>query len=69
LRAQPELAQRDPQRHLEVLRTTIQAGKVHEVMPTAGQSAGGIHEVLPAAEIVHRLVSEAESALAGIMSP
>jgi enoyl-[acyl-carrier protein] reductase II len=69
LRAQPELAQRDLQRHLEVLRTTIQAGKVHEVMPAAGQSAGGIHEVLSAAEIVHRLVSEAESALSGIMSP
>jgi NAD(P)H-dependent flavin oxidoreductase YrpB (nitropropane dioxygenase family) len=69
LRTEPELARRDPQCHLEVLKRTIQAGKVHEVMPTAGQSAGGIHEVLPAAEIVYRLVTEADSALAGITSP
>jgi enoyl-[acyl-carrier protein] reductase II len=29
-----------------------------------GQSAGGVHEVLPAAEIVRRLVADAEAALA-----
>src|SRR5207245_371693 len=65
LQAQPGLARRDAQRLLAVLKTAIQAGNVHEVMPTAGQTAGGIHEVLPAAEIVQRMVSEAEKALAG----
>lgn len=49
LKAQRELARRDPQRLLEILKTAIQAGNVHEIMPTAGQSAGGIHEVLPVA--------------------
>jgi nitronate monooxygenase/enoyl-[acyl-carrier protein] reductase II len=65
LQAQPELARRDPQRLLGVLKTAIEAGNVHQVMPTAGQTAGGIREVLPAAEIVQRIVSEAEKALAG----
>ena len=52
LQAQQGLARQDSQGLLDVLKTAIQAGNVHEVMPTAGQSAGGIHEVLPAAEIV-----------------
>ena len=69
LQAQPELARRDSRRLLGVLRTAIQAGNVHQVMPTAGQTAGGIHEVLPAAEIVRRMVSEAERALAGAPGP
>ena len=34
------------------------------MMPTAGQTAGGIHELLPAAEIIRRMTSEAEDALA-----
>jgi NAD(P)H-dependent flavin oxidoreductase YrpB (nitropropane dioxygenase family) len=38
-------------------------------MPTAGQSVGGIHEELPAAEIVARMISEAETALAGAPRP
>jgi enoyl-[acyl-carrier protein] reductase II len=66
LQAQPDRARGDPQRFLDVLRTTIQAGKVHEVMPTAGQSSGGIHDVLPAAEIVTRMIAEAETALSGV---
>jgi enoyl-[acyl-carrier protein] reductase II len=69
LQAQPEVARRDSQRFLGVLKTAIQAGNVHEVMPTAGQTAGGIHEVLPAAEIVQRMVSEAEKALAEAPRP
>jgi enoyl-[acyl-carrier protein] reductase II len=69
LQAQPGLTRRDHRRLLGVLRTSIQAGKVHEVMPTAGQTAGGIHDVLSAAEIIQRMVSEAEAALAGASSP
>lgn len=69
LQAQPGVARRDSQHFLGVLKAAIQAGNVHEVMPTAGQTAGGIHEVLPAAEIVRRMVSEAENALAGAPKP
>lgn len=69
LQAQQGLARQDSQGLLDVLKTAIQAGNVHEVMPTAGQSAGGIHEVLPAAEIVARMISEAETALAGAPRP
>lgn len=64
LMAHRELGRREGDRLRGILRTAILAGKVDEVMPTAGQSAGGIDEVLPAAEIVHRMVSEAEMALA-----
>lgn len=60
LQVQPELARSDSQRLLEILKTTIQAGNVHEIMPTAGQSAGGIHEVRSVAEIIRTMVSEAE---------
>jgi nitronate monooxygenase/enoyl-[acyl-carrier protein] reductase II len=38
-------------------------GRAHELIPLTGQSAGLIDEVLPAAEIVDRLVREAEQAL------
>ena len=65
LLSRPELAREDPEHALGVLRTAIEAGNVHEVMPAAGQTVGGIHELLPAAEIVRRMVSEAEQALAG----
>jgi nitronate monooxygenase/enoyl-[acyl-carrier protein] reductase II len=66
LQAEPSRARGDPERLLGILKTAIQGGKVHEVMPTSGQTAGGIHEVLPAAEIVERMVMEAERALAGV---
>ena len=69
LQAEPELARRDSQRLLGVLRTAIQAGNVHEVMPTAGQTAGGIRDIRPAAEIVQRMVAEAEEALARAPRP
>jgi NAD(P)H-dependent flavin oxidoreductase YrpB (nitropropane dioxygenase family) len=43
---------------------SVQQGRQHEVTPFAGQTAGLIHELLPAGEIVRRMVSEAEQALA-----
>jgi nitronate monooxygenase/enoyl-[acyl-carrier protein] reductase II len=61
--AQRELARRDATRLREEFLTAVREGRVHELLPTAGQSAGGIHEVLPAAEIMRRMVSEAETAL------
>ena len=40
------------------------SGRRHEVMLTAGQSAGAIKEVLPIAEIMRRMIAQAETALA-----
>jgi nitronate monooxygenase/enoyl-[acyl-carrier protein] reductase II len=54
--------------HVEELRgellAALPAGRFHEYMPFAGESAGLIDEILPAGEIVARLVAEAEAALA-----
>jgi enoyl-[acyl-carrier protein] reductase II len=41
----------------------VRIGGGHDLLPFAGQSAGLIADILPAAELVHRLVSEAEDAL------
>lgn len=40
------------------------SGRAHELIPLAGQSAGQVHEILPAAEILRRMVEQAERALA-----
>jgi nitronate monooxygenase/enoyl-[acyl-carrier protein] reductase II len=48
------------------LRESLLAGGGHEYLPFTGQSAGLIDDVLPAAEIVARVVAEAEAALAGV---
>jgi enoyl-[acyl-carrier protein] reductase II len=42
---------------------TVQQGRAHELTPFTGQTAGLIGEVLAAAEIVRRMVAEAEAAL------
>jgi nitronate monooxygenase/enoyl-[acyl-carrier protein] reductase II len=44
---------------LEAVRTD----RGHEYVPFSGQTAGLIHEILPVAEIVRRLVDDAEAAL------
>lgn len=44
--------------------STTQAGRQHECLLTAGQTAGGIKEILPVAEIMRRLVADAEAAIA-----
>lgn len=38
-------------------------GRLLDLVPFTGQTAGAIREVLPAAEIVRRLVAEAEETL------
>jgi NAD(P)H-dependent flavin oxidoreductase YrpB (nitropropane dioxygenase family) len=43
--------------------STHQAGRQHDTLLTAGQTVGGITEVLPVAEIMRRLIAEAEAAL------
>ena len=44
--------------------TKARAGRRHEALLTAGQTAGGIREILPVAEIMRRLLAETEAALA-----
>ena len=46
------------------VREAVRAGGGEQYLPFAGQSAALIGEVLPAAEIVRRVVAEAEAALA-----
>jgi hypothetical protein len=38
-------------------------GRIHELLPFAGESAGLVHDIVPAGEIVQRLVVEAHHAL------
>lgn len=44
--------------------TRARAGRRHEALLTSGQTAGGITEILPVAEIMRRLMSETQAALA-----
>ena len=46
----------------EVL-AALQQGRIHELLPFAGESAGLVHDIVPAGEIVQRLVAEARHAL------
>jgi len=48
------------------LRASLLAGGGHEYLPFTGQSAGLISDVRPAAEIVERVVAEAEATLAAL---
>ncbi len=45
------------------LMDAIRSGRTHEYIPFTGQTAGLIDEILPAAEIIRRMVSEAEEQL------
>ena len=57
----------DARRERDRLRGEIvsatQAGRRHECLLTAGQTAGGVKEILSVNEIMRRLVAEAEAAL------
>jgi len=61
LRDHPEWI--DPQVMGPRVREALLVGRGHEYIPFTGQSAGLIDDVLPAAEIVGRIVAEAEEAL------
>jgi len=67
--AKREEAARDRDRLRNHLVSTHQAGRQHETLLTAGQTAGGIKEVLPVADIMRQLVAEAEAALAKAPKP
>ena len=61
LREHPEWL--DPSKMGPRLREAVLDGRGHEYLPFAGQSVGLIDEVLPAAEIIRRVVAEAEASL------
>lgn len=61
--AKREEASRDRDRLRERILSTHQAGRQHETLLTAGQTVGGIREILPVADIMRRLIAEAEAAL------
>jgi nitronate monooxygenase/enoyl-[acyl-carrier protein] reductase II len=58
-----EDARRERDRLRAQIVSTTQAGRQHECILWAGQTAGGIKEILSVAEIMRRLVTEAEAAL------
>lgn len=56
---------REAERLRAELMTALRENRQHELVPFTGQTTGAIHDILPAAEIVRRLVAEAEEALRG----
>ena len=67
--AKREEARRNRGRLRDQIISTTQAGRQHECLLTAGQTAGGIKEILPIAEIMRRLVAETEAALSRAPQP
>jgi nitronate monooxygenase/enoyl-[acyl-carrier protein] reductase II len=67
--AKREEARRDRDRLRDHVIATHQAGRQHETLLTAGQTAGGIKEILPVAEIMRRLIAETEAALSRAPRP
>jgi enoyl-[acyl-carrier protein] reductase II len=61
--AKREDARRDRDRLRAHILSTHQAGRLHETLLMAGQTAGGIIEILPVTEIMQRLIAETEAAL------
>jgi NAD(P)H-dependent flavin oxidoreductase YrpB (nitropropane dioxygenase family) len=57
-------ARREAGRLRDELRAAGREGRIHELLPAAGQSAGLIRDIAPAGELVRRLVREAEEVLA-----
>ncbi|HKZ92840.1 MAG TPA: nitronate monooxygenase, partial [Candidatus Limnocylindrales bacterium] len=56
-------ARRDLERLRGEVLPVFEQMRVHELFPTAGQSAGLVDDILPAGEIVRRIVTEARAAL------
>jgi enoyl-[acyl-carrier protein] reductase II len=61
--AKREAARRDRARLRDQIVSTTQAGRPHECLLTAGQTAGGINEVLSVGDIMRRLIAETKAAL------
>src|SRR3954471_1691699 len=60
-----EEARRERDRLWAEVQEKSKAGRRHEMLLTAGQTAGGVREILPVASIMRQLVAEAEAALGG----
>jgi enoyl-[acyl-carrier protein] reductase II len=58
-----EEARRERDRLRGQIVSTTQAGRQHECLLWAGQTAGGINEILSVGEIMRRLIAETEAAL------
>jgi nitronate monooxygenase/enoyl-[acyl-carrier protein] reductase II len=58
-----EQARRGRERLRNAIVSSTQAGRQHECLLTAGQTAGGIHDIVPVREILRRLMAETEAAL------
>jgi nitronate monooxygenase/enoyl-[acyl-carrier protein] reductase II len=58
-----EEARRQRERLWAEIQEKTRAGRRHETLLTAGQTAGGIKDIVPVAEIVRQLIAEAEAAL------
>jgi enoyl-[acyl-carrier protein] reductase II len=58
-----EEARRDRDRLRGQIVSTTQAGRQHECLLTAGQTAGGINEILSVGDIMRRLIVETEAVL------
>ena len=61
--AKPEEARAAAEDLQAELAGAIAEGRAHELFPFTGQTVGLIDEVLPVAEIMRRMVFEAEAAL------
>lgn len=60
--------ERERERLSADLLRAAQEGRAHELMPVTGEVAGMIAEILPAAEIVRRMVTEAEDAVGRVLA-
>jgi nitronate monooxygenase/enoyl-[acyl-carrier protein] reductase II len=58
-----DMAKQEAERLRGEVGAAVAQGRLGELFPFTGQTAGLIKDVLPAAEIVHRLVAEAEETL------
>jgi NAD(P)H-dependent flavin oxidoreductase YrpB (nitropropane dioxygenase family) len=64
-----EEARRDRERLWAEVAARTKAGRRHETVLTAGQTAGGIKKILPVAKIMHQLIAETEAALSRAPAP
>lgn len=62
-RGRRDEAKRDAERLRDEVLPVFKQMRIHELFPTAGQSAGLISDILPAGEIVRRIVVEARQTL------
>ncbi|MGH2615908.1 MAG: NAD(P)H-dependent flavin oxidoreductase [Thermomicrobiales bacterium] len=62
-RDRPDDAKREAERLRGEIMQALREGRAHELVPFSGQTAGLVREILPAAEIVNRIVRDAEQAL------